>query len=112
MDFKSNYLIVMTFPKSKDHCKKKLRIRVKKKCTGDFPGGPCLQGQGHRVRFLVREIRSHILHGAPSETKKIEEKIKCKPDFKMIIIRVKKTKQNRKFYQTAVEVRNTASVLL
>ena len=29
----------------------------------------------------------------PSETKKIEEKIKCKPDFKMIIIRVKKTKQ-------------------
>ena len=48
----------------------------------------------------------------PSETKKIEEKIKCKPDFKMIIIRVKKKKKNRKFYQTAVEVRNTASVLL
>ena len=37
MDFKSNYLIVMTFPKSKDHCKKKLRIRVKKKMHWGLP---------------------------------------------------------------------------
>lgn len=48
----------------------------------------------------------------PRETKKIEEKIKCKPDFKMIIITVKQTNKQTKLCQTAVEVRNTACVLL
>jgi len=39
----------MTFPKSKDHRKKKLRIRVKKNMHWGLPSWSMLPRAGHRV---------------------------------------------------------------
>ena len=56
--------------------------------TGDFPGGPVVKTphfhcRGARVRSLVRELRSRMLHGAAKKKKKKKDPTGCEyPDDK------------------------------